>query len=290
MKNFLAAFFYIGALTTYAQEELLNELEKTNENSTVYALQTFKGTRLVNGHSVETKPGGSLEFIISHRFGTINSGGYNLFGLDESTIRIGLEYGITDRLGIGVGRNSIDKTYDGYLKYKVLRQSKGVISMPVTMTLLGGTAIRTFKDAANEVHGTDRLSFVSQLLIARRFSSSFSFQVAPLYVHRNVVDETQAVHDLLAIGAGGRIKLTRSVSFHAEYYARVNEKSNNPNYDPIGLGFDIETGGHVFQLIFTNTLGMTERIMAAETRGDFFNGDIHFGFNITRTFQLSNKH
>lgn len=266
------------------------ELEQARGEQTDLTLQTFKGTRLINGHSVETKPGGALEFIISHRFGTLNSGSYNLWGLDASTIRLGLEYGITDALGVGVGRSSLDKSYDGYLKYKVLGQASGADPFPFTLTLLGSAQYKTNKSGADEnLNSNDRTSYAVQALIARKFSPNFSFQVAPVLVHRNTVDQDLFVNDLFALGLGGRARITRSVSLHVEYYARLNEKEGNPNYDAIGVGIDIETGGHVFQLVFTNTLGMMERIFVAETNEDFWDGNIHFGFNITRTFQLSKK-
>src|SRR5574339_123384 len=133
MRHYLFALSLFLTGSAYAQDDLLSDLEKSQANETDYVIQTFKGTRVVNGHSIETKPGGTLEFIISHRFGTLNSGSYELWGLDQSTIRLGLEYGINDRLGVGVGRSSWDKSYDGYLKYKLLRQSTGAQSFPFTM-------------------------------------------------------------------------------------------------------------------------------------------------------------
>ncbi|HEX7014279.1 MAG TPA: DUF5777 family beta-barrel protein [Cyclobacteriaceae bacterium] len=290
MRLLVTVLFSFMTFFVFAQEDLLEELEKVQGEQTDLTLQTFKGTRVINGHSVETKPGGALEFIISHRFGTLNSGSYNLWGLDASTIRLGLEYGLTDRLGIGVGRSSYDKSYDGYLKYKLLRQATGAEAFPFTLTLLASTQYKTNKSGADEgLSSSDRMSYALQALFARKFSSGFSFQVAPLLVHRNAVDQELFVNDLIALGLGGRARITRSVSLHLEYYARLNEKEGNPNHDAIGVGIDIETGGHVFQLVFTNTVGMMERIFAAETTEDFFDGDIHFGFNITRTFQLSKK-
>src|SRR5690606_29083463 len=289
MRLLITVLFSFTATFLYAQEDLLEELEKVQGEQTDLTLQTFKGTRLINGHSIATKPGGALEFIISHRFGTLNSGSYNLWGLDASTIRLGLEYGITDQLSIGVGRSSVDKSYDGYLKYKLLRQASGANPFPFTLTLLGSAQYKTNKSGADEnLSSSDRTSYAVQALIARKFSS-FSFQVAPILVHRNAVDQDVFVNDLFALGLGARARVTRSVSLHLEYYARLNEKENNPNFDAIGIGVDIETGGHVFQLVFTNSLGMMERIMVAENTEDFWDGDIHFGFNITRTFQLSKK-
>lgn len=290
MRRLITVLFSLVVGSLYAQEDLLAELEQARGEQTDLTLQTFKGTRLINGHSVETKPGGALEFIISHRFGTLNSGSYNLWGLDASTIRLGLEYGITDALGVGVGRSSLDKSYDGYLKYKVLGQASGADPFPFTLTLLGSAQYKTNKSGADEnLNSNDRTSYAVQALIARKFSPNFSFQVAPVLVHRNTVDQDLFVNDLFALGLGGRARITRSVSLHVEYYARLNEKEGNPNYDAIGVGIDIETGGHVFQLVFTNTLGMMERIFVAETNEDFWDGNIHFGFNITRTFQLSKK-
>jgi hypothetical protein len=266
-----------------AQDDLLNEL--SGEEQSAYTLATFKGTRVVNGHSVETRPEGTLEFIISHRFGTLNSGAYNLWGLDVSTIRLGLEYGITDRLSAGIGRSSFDKTYDLYGKYKLLRQLEQ--GFPITVTAFGSvlynsSLTRNFP----ELESSDALAYAAQILIARKFSSGFSLQLAPTLVHRNTVDQAIEENTLFALGIGGRARITRSVSLNAEYYPRLNEHPDNPNFDALGFGVEIETGGHVFQLIFTNTLGMMERRMVAQTSNDFFDGGIHFGFNITRTFQL----
>lgn len=290
MRFILAVIGCLVIISAYAQDDLLNELEKNEGDKKDYVIQTFKGTRIVNGHSIETKSAGSLEFIISHRFGAINSGSYDLWGLDFSTIRLGLEYGITDRLGVGIGRSSLDKTFDTYVKYKALRQSTGSGSFPFTLTLLGNMTYKNSKEGDDKnLESNDRIAYVAQALFARKFSPALSLQLAPLFLHRNTVDQNIAVNDLIALGVGGRVKITRSVAISGEYYARLNEKDGSPYKDAIGLGIDIETGGHVFQLIFTNSIGMTERIMVAETPEDFFDGDIHFGFNITRTFQLSKK-
>ena len=293
MRYFLTTIFLLAFSFTYAQDDLLAELEEKQDDVKDYTIQTFKGTRIVNGHSVETKAKGGLEFIISHRFGTLNSGSYELWGLDYATIRLGLEYGITDNLGVGIGRSALGKTFDGYLKYKVLRQSTGAGSFPFTVTLLGTVTNRREKFNDNspfkDISDADRFSFVTEMMIARKFSPAVSFQISPVFVHRNAVLEGVETHDLLALGLGGRVKLTRSLALSAEYFPRLNENSNSPNFDAVGLGIDIETGGHVFQLIFTNTQGMMEQRLVSETTDDFFDGGIHFGFNITRTFQLSNR-
>lgn len=292
MKNQLIVFIVlISFYPLQAQDDLMNELLGDQKPETEYALQTFKGTRIINGQSVETKGKGELEFIFSHRFGRINSGSYNLWGLDDAFVRLGLEYGLTDRLGVGLGRSSTDKTFDGYLRYKILRQSKGVTNIPVTITTIGTTYIKTSPKASDnpQINTEDRLAYSLSVLVARKFTSNFSLQLSPVYVHRNAVDQSIENNDDFAIGIGTRYKFTRSMALTGEYYYRANATSNSPYYDAVGFGLDIETGGHVFQLLFTNSLGMFDRAIVSETEGDFFSGDIHFGFNISRTFQLSHK-
>lgn len=288
MKKFALLFvLLISSLCASAQDDLMKELEQSSKNDIDYAFQTFKGTRLINGHTIETKGKGSLEFIFQHRFGAINGGAYEMFGLDEAYVRLGLDYGITDNLSVSIGRNSFDKTMDGFLKYKLLRQSKGGRNVPVTITALGNMAYRT--SPKEGVESIDRIAYVGQLLIARKFTPNFSFQLMPTFVHKNAVIQTQEDNDQIALGAGGRIKLTRSLALTTEYYYRLNEKTGSPYKNTLGFGIDIETGGHIFQLVITNTRGLTERSFITETTGDFSEGDIHFGFNVTRTFQLKKK-
>lgn len=273
-------------------QDLLAELDKQAEKTTEYTTATFKGTRLVNGQTIETKGRGALEFIFAHRFGPISSGAYELYGLDQAYVRLGLEYGITDRLGAGFGRNSEDKTMDAYLRYKVLRQSSGVKTMPVTLTAFGIAALKTSpkkEDATYDIQFEDRLSYTGQLLIARKFNSLLSVQLVPTMVHKNAVDTTMEKNDQFLLGFGGRLKITRSVALTTEYYYRFGVPSGNPYYNPVGFGIDIETGGHVFQLVMTNSRGLTERAYLTETTGDFFKGDISLGFNVTRTFQLKKQ-
>jgi hypothetical protein len=281
-------FLMIAPVSVVCAQDLMKELEEHEQDKKMPVEATFKGTRIVNGHSVEAKGKGELEFIIAHRFGRLNSGLYNLFGLDAAFIRIGLEYGISDRLIAGVGRNSFNKIYDGYLKYRVVRQSTGPGSSPISITAFGSTAIQTVTRKSDDptIEFSDRLTYTMQALIARKFSPRFSLQLMPTYVHSNRVNQAILNNGQLALGVGGRYKITRSVAINTEYYYRVNPIANSPYYNSIGIGVDIETGGHVFQLILSNTQGMVERTFITETAGDFFNGDIHFGFNITRVFQL----
>lgn len=277
-----------------AQDDLMDLLNESTEESVSFTTATFKSTRIMNGHSIERMPSGQLDFRISHRFGRLNSGAYEFFGLDQSSIRLGFEYGITDWLMVGVGRGSFEKTYDGFVKFSPLRQSSGGKTMPVSISIFSSVALETLKRAEPEQsnHFSSRLSYSSQVLIARKLSQIFSVQLTPSFVHRNLVASELVPNDLWAVGTGGRIKLTKRISLNAEYYYVINANNTSvsqPFYNPLSVGFDIETGGHVFQLIFTNSLSMIEKSFIGETTGRWLKGDIHFGFNISRVFTLKSN-
>lgn len=298
-KFFTIPFLLLTAIGATAQDDLMKELEKGQKPETNYTSQTFKGTRIINGQSVETKGKGELEFIFSHRFGRINTGGYNLWGLDGNdgiNVRLGLEYGITDRLSVAIGRSSYFKDYDAFLRYKLMSQSSGASSFPVTITAIGTIVYRAFPNSADASQASiplpsagDRSAYVLEVPIARKFSSKFSAQITPVFVHRNAVDKSFENNDDYALGFAARYKLTRSFSLIGEYYSRMNAHANTPYYNSAGLGFDIETGGHVFQVVFTNSMGLNTRTIITQTQGNINNGDVRFGFNITRTFQLTKR-
>lgn len=289
-----AILVFMLSVSLSAQDDLMDLLNEGSAEEVSFATATFKSTRIMNGHSIERMPSGQLDFRISHRFGRLNTGAYEFFGLDQSNIHFGLEYGITDWLMVGVGRASFEKTYDGFVKLSALRQSSGGKTMPVSVSFFSAVALETVKwaDPERTNYFSSRLSYCSQLLIARKISQTFSLQLTPSYVHRNLVATELDPNDLWAVGAGGRMKLTKRISLNAEYYYVINANStymSQPVYNPLSVGFDVETGGHVFQLIFTNSLSMIEKGFIGETTGQWLKGDIHFGFNISRVFTLSSK-
>lgn len=251
---------------------------------------SFKATRLVNGHTVETNGEGELLFLISHRFGPLNSGAYELFGLDQATIRLALEYGLTDKLTIGAGRSSLEKTYDGFLKYRFLQQSQAR-QVPLTLTWLSGVVLTSLKWQNPEQRNlfSSRLAYTHQLLIARKMNQRLSLQLSPALLHRNLVKTRQDENNVYSVGAGGRFMLTKRTSFNAEYYYLLPGKTAEDFRNSLSLGFDIETGGHIFQLIFTNAQGVVEKLFIPQTIGAWSEGDIYFGFNISRVFQLKEK-
>ncbi len=288
---FVLALFWLnlGLLQGQDLEKLLDEAVDEGTN---YTSATFKSTRIVTGHSVERMPKGQLDFRISHRFGLINSGAYNFFGLDQANIHLGLEYGINNWLMVGYGRGTFEKTYDGFLKFSILRQSTGKKTMPISLSYFNSLAINTLRWEIpdTKLNFWNRASFVHQILVARKFNERFSLELNPTYVHRNMVATELDPNDLFALGAGARMKLSRRISINIEYYyvvPPINDYRSEKTYDPLSIGFDIETGGHVFQLFFSNSLAMIEKGFIGETTGNWGNGDIHFGFNISRVFNLS---
>jgi hypothetical protein len=276
------------AFTISAQEDDLLSLLGEEEEMVNYTTASFKTNRVVNLHSLENTSGGELDIKISHRFGFLNGGPYELFGLDQASIRIGGDYGISDRLTIGVGRSSFEKTYDGFIKFKFLRQSSGAKKTPFTAALLATTAIKTvrFADPDRENFVSSKLFYTYQLIIGRKISEGFTLQLSPTIVHRNLVATTVEENDVKALGMAGRIKLSKRIALNAEYIYVLPDQLADEFRNSLSLGFDIETGGHVFQLHFTNSTSMIEKGFVAETVGDWMNGDIHFGFNVSRVFTV----
>ncbi len=279
----------LGIFSLQAQEDdLLSLLGEEEEETTEYVGASFKTNRVVNLHSLENTAAGVLDVKISHRFGTLNGGAYELFGLDNATIRIGGDYGITDRLTIGLGRSSFQKTYDGFAKYKFLWQSTGKRKMPISAALFASTAIQTLKwqNQDRENYFSSRLYYTFQLMLGRKFSEGLTLQLSPTLVHRNLVETSAESNDVLALGAAGRIKLSKRVTLNAEYIYVLPDQLAPGFRNSFSLGFDIETGGHVFQLHFTNSTSMIEKGFITETNENWLDGGIHFGFNISRVFTV----
>jgi len=283
-KKYCLVFISVAiSFSAFTQDlsSLFDEEEKTE-----FIENTFKTSRVVNGHSVESPDKGELLFIVSHDFGRLNQGFYELFGLDQGTIRLGFEYSITNWLCLGVGRSSHQKTYDGFLKIKLLRQSSGKRTMPFSVVYFSSIALNSLKwqYPDRENYFTSRLAYTHELLIARKFSNSFSLQLTPAVVHKNLVEKKTDKNDIFVMGTGFRYKITNRTTLNGEYFYILPGQVNDNIRNSIALGLDIETGGHVFQLHISNSQGMYERAFLTETTGNFFKGDIYFGFNITRTF------
>ena len=291
MRKYYLQFFLIFTLSirVIAQDSswakvLDDSLLLTGEASVVRG--TFKATQIINTPTVEAPGKNGLQFLIMHRFGRINEGGYALFGLDNAVIRFGLDYGINDRFSIGVGRSSLEKTYDASFKWKIFRQTEN--KMPVTVSLYELVTRTTLKYSDKPYFtGKYRNAYESALLIARKFSPKFSFQLTPIWLHYNLVASSQDKNDVVALGLGGRMKLSKRVSLNAEYNLLPSDPVVSTDiFHSLSFGLDVETGGHVFQLIFSNSEAMIGPYYLGKTTGNWGDGDIFFGFNISRAFHL----
>jgi len=289
MKHLIFLTILLAAATARSQN--LNDLlaqESTEGPQPVEAL--FKATRVINGHSVKQLRKGELDFRISHRFGRVNSGAYEFFGLDQANIHLSLEYGLSNRLMVGVGRGTFEKTVDAFARYNLASQQTGKNAFPLTISYL--SAIETiglkWSDPTRTNYFSSRLSYTQQLLIARKFSK-VTVQLMPTFLHRNLVATEVDQNDLFAIGFAGRYKLANRLALNCEYYyvlRPVPQRTARKMYNPLAIGFDIETGGHVFQVVLTNSQGMREGGFIGKTTGSWLKGDIHLGFNISRVFML----
>ena len=247
---------------------------------------TFKDTRIINVQSNETPGKNVLHFVIAHRFGQINEGAYALWGLDNASMRMAFDYGLTDRMAVGFARSTFQKTYEANIKWRALRQNSDN-SMPISLTLYSVAMANGLRwaDPDRENLFSSRLSYVHQAIVAKKWGSNLSLAFIPSFIHRNLVESLADAHDQWTLGLGGRYKVTSRTSINAEYhYALAGLPTDHVN--SLSLGMDIETGGHVFQLHVTNSQGMFERAFLTETGGRWRDGALYFGFNLSRVFDF----
>lgn len=289
MKPLLYSFLLLCSLAVQAQEsDLFDVFEESAQSEVVYA--TFKGTQLINASTNETPGEGVLQFMMAHRFGSFNDDYlYNFFGLDNAQVRMQLDYGVTDRLNIGIGRSSFLKVADGFVKYQLLQQQKGTKTVPVSITLHSSTNYRNARYTDGIDHDmSDRLSYMHQAIIARKWNRKLSTLVSPSVVHFNLVPTAQDPNTTAHITLGARYKISNRMALTGESTLLSNrEFSSGERYTtPFALGVDIETGGHVFQLHISNTRAMNGPYWMARNPYSASNGGLFLGFNISRVFTV----
>jgi hypothetical protein len=275
----------------YGQQTSLLDGIADSSNLTDKISGAFKSSRVIHAHSIEMIPKGNLDFRILHRFGELSEGIETLFGLDQASMRMSFDYGITNNFTVGFGRSTYKKEYDAFLKYRVLQQSRGAKTVPISVVLVGGAMIRTadeFSFTGKELTTGDKTAFYVQAIAGRKFNDRLSLQVSPIWLHMNYVDAKSDDNDVFGLGGGARYKLSKHFALTIDYHHVIGERPSG-FYDPLAIGVDIETGGHVFQLHLTNAVGMNERAFLYDTNAQFFQGDIRFGFNLSRMFDLRKK-
>ena len=287
MKKLLFCLLLIP-LSLFAQEEddLLNELEDEVKTTTQAVTAVFKGVKIVNFESTKLVGKKQLQFIISHRFGTLKDGVDNFLGLDQASARIQFIYGPTDWLNISTSRSGFNKTYDLSAKYRLVQQQEN--GAPVTVAGYNLITVNTDldKDLFPKLTFSDRLGYTTQVIISRKFSDALSLQISPTYFHENTVFEEGQDNSQFAIGVGGRFKLTKRFALITDYGIHLNRVDNSVFKNPLGVGIEVETGGHVFQIHVSNTQAIFANGFLGQARGDFSEGDIFLGFNLSRAFSL----
>jgi hypothetical protein len=276
----------LNSIMSFAQG--FDDLLKDDEPKKNYINNAFKSTRVINGQSIEMLGTGVLDVRILHRFGYVTSGIGELFGLDNARMRMGLDYGVTKNINIGIGRSNYNKELDGFLKWRAIHQHTGAQASPISLIYVGGitckagtlTALPTANTFAN------RLGYMHQILVGRKFNRSFSMQLAPMFIHQNLVTFNADKNNFVAVGVGARYKLSNRVAVLIDAHPIISGARKDFNRLPLSIGFDIETGGHVFQLHFSNSKGMNERAFLTETSQQWTKSEFQFGFNLSRVFQV----
>lgn len=281
MKYIYVLIFLIPTLV-FSQDDLFSEIDVEVEED--YKSAAFKGLKIVNFESTKMISKKELYFVVSHRFGSIETGFKDFFGLDQAVTRLNLLYGISDGINIGISRSSFRQIYESSLKMRLVREKKG--GFPFTIVSSSNILINTSLDDAilPGLEFKNRLGYTTQLLISKKFNKNFSLQLMPTFFHDNYVDIDEQHNSQYVIGFGGRHKLTKRLSLNLDYGLHLNRADNSPFVNPLSIGVDIETGGHVFQLHFTNAQPMNTNGFLGQGTGDWGDGNIFFGFNLSRVF------
>ena len=283
---FSIVIFLFLSISICAQDDLLDELDALTEEEKKYELPAFKAMKIGNLQSTKIAEKGDLYLYVSHRFGTLQNGIKTFFGLDQANTKIQLVKGLWKGIQLSIGRESLGETYSTSIKARLAKQSE---TNAFNYVFYGTANINTQigEDRLPDIEFGDRMSYATQLLISRRFSDDFSFLVAPSYVRQNLQDLNITggrTHNQFVMGLGGRYKLSQRMSINMDYAYNFNRDRNSLFNDPLTIGVDIETGGHVFQLLFSNAQSTNEPGFLSNAEGNWGDGDIFFGFNIVRVF------
>ena len=283
MKQFLNTTLLIFSLFLYPQEDLLSEIDNGNQDA-AYEIAIFKGLKVINFESTKLVANKGFSFIVSHRFGTVKDGFQNLFGLDQAVTHLNFVYGISENVNISASRSSNQKIYELGSKIRLVKQRKGEnpFNIVVYSSVLANTGLD--KDHLPKLEFKHRLSYVAQLLVSRKMNSKLSFILSPTFFHDNYISNDYQNNSQYGIGFGGRYKIGKRWSLNTEYGVHLNRSNNSLYNNPFSIGVDIETGGHVFQLHFTNSQSMNTNGVFGTSTGDWTEGDVYFGFNLARSF------
>ncbi|NOU38024.1 MAG: hypothetical protein HOO89_04875 [Ferruginibacter sp.] len=274
--------------STKMQAQDLLDLLGDEKPKKEFVKNAFKSTRVINGHSIEFLSPGTMDLRILHRFGMLNQGYKNFFGLDQASMRLGFDFGLRNNMMVGIGRSTYKKELDAFIKYAPIRQSTGHHSFPISVVTIAGITANSAPFANQTIQNftTSKIAYYFQMAIGSKISEAFTLQVTPTMVHNNIVPLSTDPNDVYSVGVGGRLKFTKRMALTWDYFYLITGKTADVNYNPLAIGIDVETGGHVFQLHFSNSTGMNERAFLNETTNTWGKGEIRWGFNLSRVFQI----
>lgn len=280
---FLLFFFFLYGITN-AQDDLFKELDSDNTAKKEIATAAFKGLQVCTMQSTKLASKGEWYFMVAHRFGDLTEGFDNFFGLDNALAKIGGLYGITDWLTVGFSRHTLNKNYEFVAKYKFANQE--VDGFP--FTIVGYNTVDLNSDLTTDefplLDPSHRFAYSMQLPISRKFSNSFSLLLNPIYIHKNLYEANFERADNFLVAVGGRHKVSKRISINAEYAVRLNARETSFYHNPATIGMDLETGGHIFQLVFSNSQPMNDISYFTNAKGIANGKGIYFGFNLYRVF------
>jgi Membrane bound beta barrel domain (DUF5777) len=279
----LLVFCFFGLAS--AQDDLLKQLDTVKSTENQIETSAFKGLQICNMQSTKMPAKNEWYVLVSHRFGDLSQGLDNFFGLDQAYTKIGAIYGPTDWLSLGFSRQTFQKTYELAVKYKLADQIAD--GFPVAIVGYNTMDIRSDlkKDGNPGLQFNNRLAYTTQLLISRKFSDKFSLQIAPVFVHKNLYEPLFENKNQFLITGGGRMKISKRMSINLEYASKVGRPQYEKYNNVLTAGLDIETGGHVFQMVFSNSQAMNDVAVFTNADGVWAKGKgIYFGFNMYRVF------
>ena len=282
-KNKIFLILLLAYSFSFSQDSLLMELEDESENKSSNEISTFKAIKIVNNQSTKQASEKELYLYVSHRFGSINGGIKTLFGLDIANTKIELLYGLSNNLQIGFSRESLKKTYALNAKYNLTTQTS---KLPFNSSLY---ASYNYNSSLNEdiypnLNNSNRNFFFGQLLLSKSFSDKISLQLSPSYAKKGFTETIFEQEDNLILGVASSYRISNRLAFNIEYSANLDRPEISPFSDVLSFGIDIETGGHVFQLLFSNTQTIDDVSVMTDAEGSWKDGEIYFGFNILRVF------
>jgi len=286
LSKMAGSAFLLFAFHTASAQDLMSELDSVPKQKEITA-SAFKGLQVCNMQSTKMTNKNEWYFLVSHRFGDLKEGINNFFGFDNALTKIGGIYGVTNWLNISLARHTYNKTFEAGLKYRLANQMED--GFPVTIVGYNTVDVNGSKfDKAlyPNFKQSNRLAYSTQLLISRKFSDAISLEIVPAYIHKNLYDLQPGTDkkDQFVVGMGGRCKISKRISFNLEYAARINPEEHEYYHNPLTAGFDIDTGGHVFQLVFSSAQPMNDVAYFTNATGKWNGGSVYFGFNLYRVF------